>query len=298
MRLLQAFSDDSASESGDRRLFMAGYVYPEEGWKSFADAWSSALRQSPSIDYLHMVEAQNLRDQFAGWKKPQRDAKLRNLANVIQIFRPVSFQFSVSRRDFNHFVKSNSPKPLGKPHFECIFGIICTLANWSEQSGLRSPIDFIFDDQEGVSVDVDLFFEQMTAGLPAPARALINSKPAFRSDKQFLPLQAADMLAWHLRREHETGEHLQLTRSLRNSEYHLVSELPTDVLEKWFEGFKKVPGIPEIQTKSQWRKVRLEIIRAMKLGFVPPLHDPNASTEEYMRRCYDALMALNKKPKN
>ena len=40
-------------------------------------------------------------------------------------------------------------------------------------------------------------------GIPKRARRLINGKPTFESDAQVLPLQAADMLAWNLRREHE-----------------------------------------------------------------------------------------------
>ena len=101
MAFLRAFTDDSASDVGDRRLFMAGYMNRTELWARFAEAWAEELRGAPSIEYLKMAEAQNLRDQFdwrKGWTEEKRDEKLRGLARVIRHFNPISFQMSIDRR--------------------------------------------------------------------------------------------------------------------------------------------------------------------------------------------------------
>jgi hypothetical protein len=57
LAFLQAFIDDSASETGDQRLFMAGYITSAETWVHFADAWAKELKSAPPISYLKMVEA-------------------------------------------------------------------------------------------------------------------------------------------------------------------------------------------------------------------------------------------------
>jgi hypothetical protein len=242
-----------------------------------------------------MVEAQNLRDQFDGWAASDRDEKLRRLAAVIEGFRPVSFQFSLSRLEFDQYVKPHSPRPLAKPHFDCIFGVICMMANWSHQSGLRVPIDFIFDDQEGISADVHLFFEQMTKSLAPPAKALINGIPIFRNDRQFMPLQAADMLAWHLRREHETQETWPLLSVLRKPGAHFLGEIPSEMLRRHGEEFKTIPGAPQVQSKAQWRRLRRIMFQAAEMGFVPPPNKPKESSLDYVRRCLESLLRFGKK---
>lgn len=84
--LLQAFCDDSASDKGDKRLFMAGYLDRADRWQLFSEAWLEELQALPSIAYLRMVEANNLRGQFKGWTKKARDQKLKGLARVIIVF--------------------------------------------------------------------------------------------------------------------------------------------------------------------------------------------------------------------
>jgi hypothetical protein len=273
LALLQAFADDSASDTGDRRLFMAGYLNRADRWALFADAWDEELRGAPSIDYLKMVEAQHLRGQFQGWAAETRDEKLRGLARVIRHFEPFSFQFSVSRERFDRLLQSVSPRGLGNPHFTCCFGIVASVARYaaSQKSGL--PIDFIFDEQSGVSADVQLFFGEMKKTLPRAARKLINGTPVFRDDKQFLPLQAADALVWHLRREHEVcvpPDTLPMANLLRCSSGHLMSEIDDATLESWAAHHSRLPGIDKLQTKSEWRNIKAVIARLSSIGFVPP----------------------------
>ena len=203
MAFLQAFIDDSASEVGDQRLFMAGYLNRAEKWALFSDAWDDELRSAPSIDYLKMAEANGLRDQFAGWEPEERDEKLNGLVRVVRHFKPLSFEVSVPRKQFNSLVKSVAPRGLGNPHFVCAFGIVSILSRFAAGAHADMPIRFIFDRQNEISGDVHTFFHQMISKLPRQAQELISGIPNFEDDKEIKPLQAADMLAWHVRREHE-----------------------------------------------------------------------------------------------
>ena len=60
---LVAVIDDSASERaselGDRRLFLAGYIARLEDWDSFSAEWLKALRTGRAVKYLKMNEANN-----------------------------------------------------------------------------------------------------------------------------------------------------------------------------------------------------------------------------------------------
>ena len=65
--------------------------------------------------------------------------------------------------------------------------------------GLHEPIDFIFDNQvmeKGKIMDAwDWFKNDMKAD-----KDLIGSDPSFLDDITFLPLQAADLIAWWIRK--------------------------------------------------------------------------------------------------
>ena len=225
MSPLQAFTDDSASRSDDQRLFMAGYLNETAKWALFSTAWEEELKVSPSIDYLKMAEAFAFKGQFVGWTEAARDEKLTGLARVIRHFKPLSFEVSVSRSEYDRLVTPHAPRGLG-PHFVCCFGVIASVARAADVNGFDTPIDFIFDKQDGVEDDARLFFGEMIKHLPASARKLVRRPPSFKDDKLHLPLQAADMLAWHVRRKHETrGEHMGI---LRRSEEH-TSELQSPI---------------------------------------------------------------------
>ncbi|MER9374257.1 DUF3800 domain-containing protein [Mesorhizobium sp. M0491] len=270
---LQAFSDDSASEIDDKRLFFAGYLNSAARWALFAEAWDEELRAKPSIAYLKMAEAQNLRDQFRGWSVPEKDQKLRSMVRVIHHFAPTSFEFSVSRKAYWDDVKPVAPRGIQAPHFVLTYHVMAGLSQYAVSVRNRIPIDFIFDDQEGVQDDVDLFFSYMKKQIPRKARKLIVNAPVFRSDRDVLPLQAADMLAWHLRREHEAKtrpEDAEMAQLLRSPSGHLVSEVPGDSLKTIGGFFATLPAISGLQSKPQWRTHKQNLRELILQGYLPP----------------------------
>lgn len=206
--VLQAYVDDSASDNGDRRLFLAGYVNTADKWALFSDAWAEELRRAPSIDYLKMREANNLSGQFKGWSEEDRDEKLRDLSRLIRHFQPASLHASISRLDVERLIKPVAPYNFSSPYLYCFNAIMIPLAmsQFSSQQDVRVPIDFIFDDQQGLGEEARAIYKAVRLQQPSHIRELLSVDPIFRDDKLVLPLQAADMLAWHIRRHYETGD--------------------------------------------------------------------------------------------
>lgn len=273
MAILQAYIDDSASDLDDQMLFLAGYLNRADKWALFSDAWAEEMAASPKISYLKMAEANSLRGEFHDWKVEHRDEKLRGLSRVIRHFRPFSFQFSVSRKTYLSQVKPNAPRGFGKAHFAATFGVVATLSRYLAQQGVRIPVHFIFDAQEGVSTDITLLFDYMIKSLPKNARKIIGSTPIFANDKNVPPLQAADMLAWNLRKEYEIGMgmgSLPMANLLRSENGHLHSEIPEEMLASWAKSFAQMPMVNAMQTKDNWRKARDSALTAISNGFVPP----------------------------
>ena len=294
MFIFRAVTDDSAAESGDRRLFLAGYLLPAEVWAEFSEAWDRELRRKPSINYLKMAEAQNLRGQFRHWKVEQKDKKLRRLADVIRRYNPASYEFSVSRTAFENIYKPCAPYGLGKPHFVGTFAIVGMVTKFIADTGLPDiKIEFIFDRQDGVSSDIRLVFDYMSENLSDAQQRLIKSDPAFEDDMDFLPLQAADMLAWHLRREHEY-EILQPTSPIMEKlrgELHYITRLEPEMLARWAKHHRSLPLKSEVSTKSGWKAVIEEAEFLKGTGFKPPHGD----IQEIAKARLDHLAKLMKR---
>jgi hypothetical protein len=65
--------------------------------------------------------------------------------------------------------------------------------------GIEEPIDFIFDNQNEKTAILN-GWDLYRASAPERIHKLLGAMPRFEDDEQFLPLQAADMLAWWCRK--------------------------------------------------------------------------------------------------
>lgn len=101
---------------------------------------------------------------------------------------------------------------------------------------------------------------------------MISGRPQFEDDKDLLPLQAADMLAWHLRKAHEVSTPPrrlpESKRVLGNP--HMFSEITEAELQGWADNFSRLPAIPMMRSKSQWRAVKRGAAQLHAAGFIPP----------------------------
>jgi hypothetical protein len=259
---------------------LAGYLHRADAWATFSDDWQTELKAWPAIEYFKAREAHHLSGQFdykRDWDEAKRNAKIGKLAEIISHYQPLSFEFSINRQVFEDELKLVAPWGLGRPHFQMCFAVVAGMANWAAQQGIYTPIEFIFDEQQGVDADIALFFSHLKTGLPTETQNLIEGTPLFKSDRdnRFLPLQAADLLAWHVRREYETGIALPLTRSLLNKAGHLIGEIPDEIVRRWADHHAQQPGMPMLQMRGQWRNLKNEIKRLQDAGI-----DPSKITRE------------------
>jgi hypothetical protein len=274
MVMLQAFVDDSASDTGDRRLFLAGYVNGAEQWAAFSDEWEKELKRHPAIDYFKMSEAESrgARGQFAGWSIKDRDEKVIRLARIIHTYQPCAVYCSVSRKEFDEILAPAAPYPLKNPYGACFWGVMQTTARYHRSLDIENfpPVDFIFDEQGGLGTQAAMWY-RWEKELDPSIGALLGGPPIFRNDKQLVALQAADMLAWHLRREHEYGlkENRPAAPLLMG---HLVVgvDIDADTLRGLAKKMRRVPGVRRIQTKASWRGARRTTEGIIAAGYGPP----------------------------
>jgi hypothetical protein len=274
LAMMQAYIDESASQKGERMLWMAGYLNSASNWALFSEAWDEELRQAPAINYLKMSEALFFKGEFRGWTAAERDEKLRGLARVIRHFRPASFGMAISLAQFDAWVCGLNPFGLDA-HYVVANLVIAKVADYSSTRGMVPPIDFFFDQHDGLEPSVRLFLDAMVEGMPKPHRKWVG-QALFKDEKEVLPIQAADMLAWYLRRRSEGSNSDFLLVDLPDiaGVEHFETIVPEAAIKGWGEAFAKMPAEAMSRTPAQWKRLKKELTAIKSKGFEPPYGTP------------------------
>lgn len=260
---VQAYIDDSKSDFGDRYLILAGYVNTAEMWARFSDAWYEELHRSPAIDYMKMVEAFGRNGQFRGWTEEDRDQKIEDLARIIRHFKPISIHASISQRQVQEIIKPVAPYGMASAYSLCFQSIIVPIATYQSRRRdlMQVPIDFIFDNQEGLGNETRELYQSVRAMQPKSVQKVLSREPLFRDDKLVMPLQAADMLAWHIRRHYERGDPgaFPVPKMLSSDGQHSAYDMPESLLKHLASQFAQVPGAALLSKKSHWKRYKRDM---------------------------------------
>jgi hypothetical protein len=206
----QAFIDDSVGQPIRKHLVLAGFVSSAAAWAAFAHDWQAVLDLEPKLDYFKNNEANLLVEQFSpdrGWTEAKRDDRLISLIRVIKKHALIRIHASIKYSDFEEHIASIAV-PQRKlisdnPYIYLFTKMICAMAVRSTLFNINEPCDFIFDEQAGYSEEIFYYwpiFKQIAASRSrSDFPTFIGGRPQFQNDVDFLPLQASDLFAGHLR---------------------------------------------------------------------------------------------------
>lgn len=198
---------------------LTGYVSDVTSWEDFSREWDAALRQSPSIEYFKMREAESRKEQFEGWLDDQVSKKLEVLIPIINrhakeriecIYWQEHYDVAIAaflvrmrqRMEPLEFKKVNDA--FSDPYCLAFQMIMSNYGKILDQRESQEIVDFIFDNQTGQGPRAVKWWKGLCeVPLSTPFLKYFPNEPIHRDDKVFLPLQAADMIAWQTRRRLE-----------------------------------------------------------------------------------------------
>ena len=192
--MARAFIDDSGSGGDSRYYVLGGYSASIEEWEQFSDLWQAELDRSPSIRYFKMREAESLRRQFSGWSAEARDAKVNALIDVIYSCRLIEASIAVPVKEFEEILRPELPPDCSDPYLICFS---CLVAAFSMTNRYAGKIDFVFDQDQKNEKKARAWYPLSKVLLHNPG---FFGEINFWNDEDFAPLQAADLIAWQVRR--------------------------------------------------------------------------------------------------
>lgn len=212
MAMLQGYVDDSGSHQRSAVYVLAGFIATTEQWADFSDEWSSCLIEAPSVDYLKMHEASGLKGQFICWDMHEAVGKVRRIVDVLEKHKPIGICSALSWEEFNRNMLphvenlagdgSKKYRPLKDP-YQYLFPVIWeVIAKYQRQQGtFPEPIDVDFDEQGSAAKFAQAMYPEFKKSLPPDMQQMMGRIPIMLDDKRYVALQAADMLAWSIRRK-------------------------------------------------------------------------------------------------
>ncbi len=155
-----------------------------------------------------MAEAASRIGQFAGMPEEFVLCKINELLEVIKKYDPdgvfVFLDWSEYRKILEHRVV---PESLQNPYHLLFPGIFDVIRISQTHKGIfPEPIDVDFDEQGSAGAFAQLRYPAMKANCDPEVRKMLGRVPIMLDDKKVMPLQAADMLAWNIRREHDMDD--------------------------------------------------------------------------------------------
>jgi hypothetical protein len=183
---------------------MAGLIGHSVDWAKFSDEWAAALINGPRrLDYFKMKEAAGLNNQFYGWSEIERDNKLRELCGIINRYAKIVTWSVIDLEAHAQIWAKHLVKPNSEPYFWPFQNTILATCFTLWDAGVREKFEAIFDHQLIFGPRAKAWYQTVReiGFLREPeAASILPIDPLFRDDKNFLPLQAADLYAWTIRK--------------------------------------------------------------------------------------------------
>lgn len=205
--MLVAYVDDSGSDENDHAFVLAGFVSTSDAWVRFSDEWDELCRQPPQTLDFKMKIAERLKGIDTYWGDGteeelivRRDTKVQALAEVIQRHAICRVSAGLDWHNYRAIVRDMVPQEVDNPYFFLFWELVMAVVSHQERTDVREKVDFIFDDQGPIGRTAVSWHDRFIATLSPFARYIISGTPRFESDTDVLPLKAADMLAWQMRR--------------------------------------------------------------------------------------------------
>ncbi len=207
-------ASDENTATDKRECSFGGFIAPEEDWsRYFAPAWQErVLDGPPPIPWLHMTEirSRKFRDEH-GLSRDDADSRLDEAIKLIEQLGSLrailiginAAHFRGKMSDTKFIAGTGGIKDYHHPDYLCfqayVFSVLAYVEKWHSDA---EKVDFIVERNGEITKHIQTFHSSIAdvlqqLGKGSLARLMGELIPG---GKDRIPLQAADVLCWHMGR--------------------------------------------------------------------------------------------------
>jgi hypothetical protein len=207
---LQAYLDDSRSENGNGTFVLAGYIARADRWAAFAKEWEELLPFVP----LDSKNQRNFKMSLMAMND-ERMERVPPFFKVIEKHVLASISVRINVKDLQaakrRIVFPDCDIDFGYVDNPYLFTIRALYdqfhihkSQWSNFIPTDESVDFIFDDDSDKATVLSEWARYID-NRSNEVKDLYGAAPRFENDEVVLPLQAADLWAWWVRKWTDEG---------------------------------------------------------------------------------------------
>ncbi|MER9331024.1 DUF3800 domain-containing protein [Mesorhizobium sp. M0488] len=237
---LQVGMDDSRSDG--RVLILSGFVAEAVDWAQFSNKWQERL---DTIGWPRFKMSEVNRR----FNEPEAFRHAEAFYRILEPFPKAFFSIGIDEKLVEEaFESCRLPKAYSNPYFLAYWLFLDYFGQSIHVTRVSEPVEVIFDKQNALESLPQNHWEEYVASVGDRTFSILNKRPRFEKDEDFLPLQAADLASWFVRKYwHEKG----------NLRHPMSNPFPWK-LKGTFYGLTATPDKSEISRKLQ--KIREQFI--------------------------------------
>jgi Protein of unknown function (DUF3800) len=202
--MLVLYCDDSGTHDQSEWAIAASLIAPDYQWEKFTEEWQ-AVAGKEGFKEFHMSTFVAKKPPFdtPEWADDEKRRRtIRQLLGIIKCRVRIAFASAVQKAAYDEVVPAQfkEDRAMGLNHYTfavrmCMGRII----NWRSQYGHRGRLQYVFDRVSKGRGEIDTVFNRSLAENPAGALAdsgIVRGGWSFENKAEFIPIQAADILAW------------------------------------------------------------------------------------------------------
>lgn len=200
---LQVYCDESGNNDPPVYV-LAGVVGRPDDWLAFSEEWQRELDAEPPLPYFKMSDASRPTGVWRSMTSEARGARLGRFASILHRHMLFSICVVVNHDDYKEEYRGYVAPEVDDPYIFLFDSLIVRTIEVCDRQNIDGKMDFIFDsrpDKQPLMKRV----EGPAVFLPPNSADRLNGDPIFRDDRDALPIQAADMVAWLVRRSVANG---------------------------------------------------------------------------------------------
>ena len=197
---IRAFVDDSGGKGQPGYLVLMGLVDTAERWADFSDEWQRRLQASPPIRYFKFSEARSRLGEFAYWREEAVTEKLESLKSLLEMRPPRAVCCAVDTHAFEEefrlllpMIRRPKPNLFTQPYLFAAMYIFDAIYKEAAAHGER--IELVFDEHDKFKQEAKRQYRVFSKGRHGVVQGGHAVGAVVSDDKDFMPLQAADLSA-------------------------------------------------------------------------------------------------------
>jgi hypothetical protein len=201
VRTFTAYIDESG-RGYPKAFFDAGFMAPTEAWPEFSREWEAALQLPPRFPAFHAKQwASQGELRKLGRSVAERDARVENLIGIINKHTCLAFGVFLHAERYQSLFRGELSATHDQPSHQTHVEIMDHMIRHNIELGEFGEISFIFDKIVPTELlELQIKWDKWKRERHRPFRRRMGRLPATGDDEVDMPLQAADLLAWSMRR--------------------------------------------------------------------------------------------------